>query len=882
MKPWYLKPIDQVQHELQTSINGLSKEEIMQRKQKYGKNTLPKGKEKKLLSIFLSQFLNPLVIILIVTAIISIFAHEYVDSLFILFVIISDAILGTFQEWKAEKSALALQNMITIKSKVIRNNRLEVIDSEDLVVGDYIQLESGDKIGADIRFSSTTDLRIDEAFLTGESIAVEKQTMPLTNEVPVSDQTNIGFAGSTVLKGRAMGFVIATGSKTELGKIASHVTNSESSKTPLVIRMEKFTKQISLLVIIIAIIITFILYLTKMAPKEIFFTVVALSISAIPEGLPVSLTIALSIASNRMAKKNVIVRKLNAVEGLGSCTVIATDKTGTLTKNQQTAKMILLPSEKMHSISGQGYNGSGSVYNANEEVKSLIRMGVLNNEASLYEEKSTWNFSGDSIDIALLSLGYKVGIFPSTNEEFQIVDRIPYESEKKYSAVFFKKEKQIQVTIKGSLEAILPFCKEMQIGKKLQRLDKNKILKQNEELARHGYRVIAFAKSENSLKALDHYTEKDIPSLTFLGLIGFIDPIRESVPKAIEACKKAGIKVIMITGDHPLTATTIGRELGLINKEQDVTTGDQLQAYLDQGELIADPFIQNISIFSRVTPDQKLAIVQSLKRSGEFVAVTGDGVNDAPAMQQASIGIAMGSGTDVAKETGSLIITDDNFVSIVSGIEEGRIAYDNIRKVIYMLLSCGISEVLFFVLSLIFHLPIPLLAIQLLWLNLVTDGIQDVALAFEKEEKGLMNRPPRKTTEPIFNSLMIQEILISGAIIGITVFGFWNYLINLSMDVIEARSYILLLMVFLQNIHVFNCRSEYSSAFHLSIKDNPLIVLGIGITLLLQLIVTETTILSNVLKTTPLNLPHALLSLLLTIPLLIVMEIFKYIKRNQK
>ncbi len=881
MKHWYQEEISTLEQELHTGKKGLSEQEVLSRLQQYGKNELPKAKRKSIITVFFRQLLNPLVIILIITGIISLFAHEYIDAVFILFVILIDAFLGTLEEQKAEKNATALQNMIKIKTKVRRNNQVIEIPSEELVVGDIIHLESGDKIGADIRLIHTANLMVDEAFLTGESIANTKKSEPLDKEVPITDQANMGFAGSTVLSGRGTGIVVATGIKTELGKIAHSVNNSNSSKTPLIIRMEKFTKQISILVVIVALILAFILYMKGMAPKEIFFTVVALSISAIPEGLPVSLTIALSIASNRMSKKNVIVRKLNAVEGLGSCTVIATDKTGTLTLNEQTAKIILLPSGKTHTISGVGYNGNGSIANINDEIKNIATMGILNNEAYLTLENQQWKFGGDSIDIALLALGYKAEIGPNVKENLSIIGEIPYESEKKYSAIFYLNQNEVQATVKGSLEKILPFCENMMIDGQKEKLDTKKVLKQNEELASSGYRVIALAQGvKKEFEKKNNYDEKDLPKLTFLGLIGFIDPIRSEVPEAIQACKKAGIKIVMITGDHPLTAASIGKKLGF--NEKKITTGEKLQKYLDQGELSSDCFISQISIFSRVTPTQKLAIIESFKRQGEFVAVTGDGVNDAPAMKAANIGIAMGSGTDVAKETGSLIITDDNFSSIVAGIEEGRYAYDNIRKVIYMLLSCGISEVLFFVLALLFGLPIPLLAIQLLWLNLVTDGIQDVALSFEKGDKKVMIQKPRKTSESIFNKLMIEEILLSGIIIGGIVFGFWYYLINnIHMDIKNARSFILLIMVFMQNIHVFNCRSELTSTFKLSIKNNPLIVIGILATLLLQLAVTETPFLSNILGIETISAYHIILTFLLTIPLLIAMELFKFIKRKE-
>lgn len=867
---------NQVLNKLETNIDGLTKDEALKRNDKYGLNVLPKPKQNTFLRAFLSQFLSPIVLILFVTALVSLFIGEYIDTIFIVIVVLMDAILGTIQEWKAEKNASHLQDLITVKATVRRNNEKIEIDSEYLTIGDIVIIEPGEKITADLRLIEAQNLTVDEAILTGESIAAYKNTEVLSSNTPLSDRHNILYAGSTVMSGRGVGVVFNIASKTEVGKIASNVIEGDSTKTPLAIRMEKFTKQISLILGLVALVLTVILYFKGETPKEIFFSVVALSISAIPEGLPMVLTICLSIASDKMSKKNVIVRKLNSVEGLGSCTVIACDKTGTLTLNEQTAKIIELADGSIYNVSGNGYNGDGEVIPKNPRAKykdsldnlsNLAKLGYLNNEASLTYENDTWNYHGDAIDIAFLALNLKIN-----KQEFKktILNSIPYESESKYSAIFYKDDNDVKVSVKGAVETVLDFCNG----------DKENILKRANALAYLGYRVIAIADGKVKAKKKELGCE-DIRNLELVGLVGFIDPIRKESKQALAECKKAGIKVVMVTGDHPFTAEAIGKELGMISRKKEIASGLDIEHNYSLGLRAFDDFVKETIIFSRVTPEQKLKIIESFKRQGEFIAVTGDGVNDAPAMKSANIGIAMGSGTDVAKETGALIITDDNFMSIVSGIKEGRCAYNNIRKVIYYLISCGLAEVLFFMLSIIFNLPMPLLAVQLLWLNLVTDGIQDVALSFESGTDDVMNEKPRNPNESIFDKKLIIETLISGLSIGILVFLFWFILINqINMEVGMARSYIILIMVFMQNIHVFNCRSENKSIFKCHLKDNPFVVIAVICTLILQLIVSETNILSSVLGIYPISFSHALLAILFSLPLLVIMELYKSLKKE--
>ena len=654
----------------------------------------------------------------------------------------------------------------------------------------------------------------------------------------------MAYAGCSVINGRGKGIVVNTGKNTELGKIAENVLNTEDTKSPLVMKMEKFSKQISIAFIVFAAFLAMVLYLKNYEIKEIFSVVVALTISAIPEGLTIAMTIVLSIASTKMAKRNVIIKKLNSVESLGSCTVIATDKTGTLTANEQTAKKIILPNKKEAYVRGIGYNDVGEIKsddNISKEIKEICMMGVINNEATLKFENGKWTHLGDAIDTAFLALGMKAEVKDTPDVNYKIV----YEPELKYSAVFFEDKNEVYVTAKGAPDKIIEFCEYMDIDGKDEKIDKTIIMAQNNSLASEGYRVIGIARLRNSvLNKKQEYNESDINKLTFLGLIGFIDPIRDGVEDAARMCKNAGIKTIMITGDQKNTAEAIGKKI-------------------------------NISkIYSRVTPMEKLEIVNNLKAEGELVAVTGDGVNDVPALKAANIGVAMGSGTDIAKETGNMIITDDNFSTIVKGVEEGRKAYNNIRKVIYLLLSTGFSEIILFVFSIIFNLPIPLTAIQLLWLNLITNGIQGDALAFEKDDENVLKEKVKKQT--IFNKLMIKEIVISSIVMAAIEFIFYVYLLKIrKTEIILARSYLLTLMVFMENIQIFNCRSEKKSVFKVPGENNRFLIISIILTLCIQTLIVRVPELSGFFGLRTIEMTKIGALFLLTIPIIIVMEIFK-------
>jgi len=877
---------------LDSSISGLSNEESIKRLKEFGANQLPDAKKISLGKIILSQLLNPLIFILIAAAVASIIIGEAKDAVFIFLVIFINSFLGTYQEYHAEKSASSLQKLMRIKARVRRENKERMVPAEELVVGDIVLLESGAKVPADMRLIEIQSLEVDESFLTGESLAAKKKLNLLESNTVVADRKNIAFAGSTVLKGRALGVVIATGLHTEVGKISKKVTRSESAKPPLVQRMELFIKQISVFIIVLSVLLAVALSYQGLDASSIFFFIVALAVSAIPEGLPVSLTVALSIATRRMAKRNVIVRKLTAVESLGSCTVIASDKTGTLTVNEQTAQKIVLADGTVYKISGVGYTGDGVIADAsgkeiqieNKETLSIVmEISALANEGVLKKKGERWKHLGDSMDVALLGMVFKSGSDPKMlRESFEILSEIPYESENKFSATAYKDSSGAYVATKGAVETILDFC-DAAVGAQGELvLDKKGIAAEADALAKQGFRVLALARGkypENKLS--DELTLEAIPPSVFYGLVGFIDPLREEAIASVQHCHSAGIRVLMITGDHPETAGTIARELGIADDNTKVVTGSMLGASGNPEDSSYRELVKSTTVFARVSPVQKLEIVDTLIKLGEFVAVTGDGVNDAPALKRANIGVAMGSGTDVAKEVGAMIVVDDNFASLVAGVEEGRFAYSNVRKVIYLLVSTGAAEIVLFLGAIFFGLPMPLLAVQLLWLNLVTNGIQDKALAFEVGEADTMKHPPRSTSEKIFNPLMIKQLVVSALTMGGIVFGLWYYLLEFTeTSETHARDLILLLMVFMQNFHVFNARSERVSAFKIPLSRNYFLIVAVLAAQGIHILSMHIPFMQDLLRIQPITFREWLLVLILAIPIFLVMELFKVALRK--
>lgn len=891
---WHVLPEEAVVAELRTTSEGLSDAEVAQRQERFGRNEFPKREAPSLAIIVLRQFMNPLIYILLIAGVVSLLVGDLKDAFFILAVIAINAALGAYQEWRAEQSAAALQSLLTVRAKVRRNRAQHEIEAEELVPGDVVLLESGDRVPADLRLLSANNLTIDESFLTGESVAADKRSDVLAEEdSAVSERDNMAYAGATVMSGRGVGVVVGTGLGTEIGKIAKATVQGEETKPPLVVRMEKFVHVISIVVLVSAGLLM-VIALSQGTPFiDVFFLAIALTVSAIPEGLPVAMTVALAIAVNRMARQHVIVRKMTAVEGLGSCTLIASDKTGTLTVNKQTVQRIVLPAGERFGVSGEGYTGEGTVSSEDqtgngqvgrEHLRELARAGVLCNEGSLREEHGEWVYAGDAVDVAFLALGYKAGEAPdAVRQEVQVLHEIPFESEQQYAATVYEEDGHVKVAVKGATERVVAFCRTALTSNGATAIDQQAVEQEAERLAQEGYRVIAVAAGELEHGAAGNsFDEAAMPPLMLLGLVGMIDPLRPEAKVAVETCQQAGVEVAMVTGDHPATALAIARELGIARSRKDLAVGRDLPDGESEDAPAFDAQVQRARVFARVTPLQKLRIVEALRRQGHFVAVTGDGVNDAPALRAANIGVAMGSGTDVAKDTAAIIVTDDNFASIVTGITEGRYAYDNLRKVIYLLISTGAAEIALFLTAIVVGLPLPLVAVQILWLNLVTNGIQGVALAFEEGEPGAMQRPARPPTEGIFNRLMIQEVLLSGAVMFLGGIGLWYWLLENGWEEGPARNLLLLLMVLFQNFHVFNTRSEYVSAFRVPLNRNRLLVLGVVVALGVHLLAMWLPFMQAVLLVGPVSLEEFGYLALLAASILVVMELFKLARGGRR
>ena len=794
--------------------------EAKQRLERHGSNTLPQAAPPGLVNIFLRQFISPFIYVLFAAALVSFFLGQHINAYFIFAVLILNAVIGTIQEFSAERAASALKKMVPSYAYVVRDNKVVKINSAELVVGDLVKLVSGDKVPADIRLCSNDDLQIDESMITGESVAVEKSLTPGGGSA--EEKYCHCYAGTVVMRGRGFGHVIATGKDTEIGKIAADV-RQQQTKPPLLLRIETFTLRITYGILLLITLIFVITLIRGDNLGSVFLLAVALAVSAIPEGLPAAITVALAIGMRRMARVKVIIRNLLAVEALGSCTYIASDKTGTLTVNEMTIQNIWLSDGGHCRVSGQGLDPEGEVLACDQDdqtelLELLVTAGVLANEAYLEQSRTGWYGQGDMVDVAFLVLAHKYGIdYQQARKASPELDQIPYESEKAYCASVNLYRGKHCLFVKGSVEKLLTMCKSDTPGRE--------ITAQANALAGQGQRVLALAYTE--LDNIGTKPEQALQELSFLGLVGMIDPLRPEVKDAVEHCKRADINVAMITGDHPDTALALARESGIADDKMHAVTGSELAQAYEQGNTSFSLCVHSTNVFARVSPHQKKQIIDQLMHDGDFVAVTGDGVNDAPALTQAHVGIAMGlRGTDVARESADIILTDDNFASIVQGICQGRIVYNNIRKVIFLLISTGAAEILLVLYSLLFSTPLPLFPLQLLWLNLVTNGIQDVALAFEPAEGNELRQAARPPDEAIFNPLMIERVLINALVMGTLAFGFFKWQLDAGVAESQARNLTLLLMVLFENVHVLNSRSEQISIFRQYFFGNKFLLFG--------------------------------------------------------
>jgi len=880
VQPWHALPLADVLAHLQATEAGLTQAEARVRLERFGRNELPHEPPPTSWTIALRQFKSPLIYILGVAAIVCLFAGEFTDAGFIAAVLVLNAAIGGYQEWRAEQSSRALQKLLRIRTAVLRDGQTVEVDAEELVPGDIVYLESGNRVPADVRLIASQGLEIDESLLTGESVPVDKdahwQGDPKT---PMGDRANMAYAGATVIRGRGRGIVLATGSETAVGQLALDVIHAAGGKAPLLERMESFTRVIAVgILAAVAVVGALGVGVRGYGLVDMFRFSVALAVAAIPEGLPVALTVALAVATSRMAHRGVVVRRLAAVEGLGSCTMIASDKTGTLTCNELTVREVRLPDGQVFHVTGEGFTPTGEVLHdgqpvavgADHPLRHLALAAALCNEADLNRRDGAWVWRGDPTDIALLSLAHKLGRDRTADSQaLPRIAEIPFESERQFAGSFHRDDNGIRAFVKGAPERIFGMCdwNEESHGHAA-------LSAAAEDMAARGYRVLALAEGTVDASFDPQRPPTELRGLRCLGLVGMIDPLRPGVREAVAACRDAGIEVRMITGDHPVTALAIARDLGMATGPEHVTSGAQL---LDKPRHELVQLVQKVRVFARVAPRQKLELVDAAQAAGHYVAVTGDGVNDAPALRKANIGVAMGkAGTDVAREAAELVITDDNFATIVAGVEEGRIAYDNVRKVIYLLISTGVATVLTLGTAVLLDLPLPLLPVQIIWLNLVTNGIQDVALAFEPGEGDALRRKPRPPRERIFNRLMIERTVVGALVMAVLSFGLFYYLVRVAqMNEYSARNLLFMLMVLLQNVHVANSRSETKSAFRISPFSNPLLLAGVVGAQLLHISMLYLPLGQKLLSTEPITLPAWLILLGMALALLVAMELHK-------
>ena len=877
---WYRTEAGQALNELASSEVGLSSQEAAARLDRFGPNKLADEEQISRLQILLHQFKSPLIYILLIAALVTLLLKEYIDSGVILAVVLLNAVIGYLQEFKAEESVRALKNLLVAKARVIRDGHEQEIPGHELVPGDVVLLASGSRVPADLRLLHDIELRIDEAMLTGESLPADKSTAVLTeSDLTPADQTNMAFMGTAVVNGRARGLVVATGTQTILGTIAGEVRSIGQVKAPIQIKIEQFAKLIGLLVLGASSLLFVIGLLLGETVKTMFMVAVAAAVATIPEGLPIVVTIAMAVGVARMAKHNAIVRKLPAVETLGSTTVICSDKTGTLTRNEMTVTS-LYDGHQQYRISGTGYEPDGQVLlddtvvtaADNQELALLLRIGLLCNESVVYEEEERFKVDGDPTEGALITAAMKAGLQSELEkEQYEQLSMVPFESERGYMATLHQEGGKRVIFVKGAPERVLEMCAvtEQQLADATDMAT---------GFAAQGMRVLAFAWKDAApdQDVLGHHDTTS--GLTFAGLQGMIDPPRPEAIEAIAGCKKAGIRVVMITGDHAVTAEAIGRQLGIIDQDGIVLTGRDLEA-MDDDALYER--VNFVSVFARVAPEHKLRIPRQLIRHGQVVAMTGDGVNDAPALKAAHIGVAMGiTGTDVAKEASDMVLTDDNFASIFSAVREGRIVFDNLRKVTFFLLPTGIASIISIMIAMLLGVPIPYLPSQLLWINLVTNGLQDVSLAFEPGEKGILNRRPRDPQEGIMSRLLVQRTVLVGMVIALGVA--WNYISTLQAggSLEHARTVAVTTMVFFQFFQAWNSRSEYESIFSINPLGNPFLFYSMIAAGLAQLAFIYAPPLQWVFRTVPISATEWVQILAVAASVLVVVELDKWLRRR--
>ena len=892
---WWHLSTDEVAKKLGTDGKaGLSSSAAAEKLQTVGPNELLEKKGRGPLAIFLDQFKSLMIGVLIAAALVSGFLKEWVDAVAILAIVILNAILGLVQEYRAEKSLAALKRLSAPAAKVTRDGSARLIPARELVPGDLVEVEAGDHIPADSRVIwHTSNFAVQEASLTGESTPVNKTDIALEEkDIPLAERANILYLGTAVVSGKARAFVVETGMQTELGRIAGLIQGITKETTPLQRKLEQFSKVLVYLCFFLVAVVFGLEILRGGKVLDMFLTSVSLAVAAIPEGLPAVVTIALALGVQRMVKRHVLIRKLPSVETLGCATVICSDKTGTLTKNEMTVRAVWT-SRDAFEVTGTGYDPAGEFQltagradpAAHPDLLKALTVGVLCNNAQLKVEDGKASVFGDPTEIAILSAAAKAGVWKGEEEDvYEMVEELPFDSERKKMSIVRRADQDMTAFTKGAPDLLLNDCTyilEDGAERPLSDADRDRIMKANDGYASQALRVLAVAYRNLEQEPHSYATDAIERDLTFAGLVAMIDPPRTEVREAMAKCRTSGIRTVMITGDHKNTAVAIARELGFYDESSKALTGEDVDGLSDEA---LEGAVEDVTVYARVSPEHKLRAVRAWKRRGAVVAMTGDGVNDAPAVKEADIGVAMGiTGTDVTKEVSDMVITDDNFASIVAAVEEGRGIYDNIRKFIHFLLSCNLGEILVMFVSALIGFPVPLLPIQILWVNLVTDGLPALALGVDPVDPNIMDRPPRKTDEPVITGARGWLIGIQGVFVaGCTLAAFLFVLLYEKEGVERARTAALATLACSQLFHAFNCRSMRESIFRLKFSTNPHLVGAVVGSFLLQMAVIYVPFLQPIFKTQALSaVDLGMIMVFSTLPLW-TMETVKALNRRFK
>jgi magnesium-transporting ATPase (P-type) len=847
-----------------TAKSGLDQFESERRLNNFGENVITGKKAKTGFERFIRQFHQPLIYILIAAGLVTAYLGEWVDSLVIFGVVLVNAIVGYIQESKAVKALDSLSSSMSTETTVIRAGKTIKIPTSQLVPGDVVVLRSGDKVPADLRILSFKELRIDESTLTGESLPVDKDSISLAPDTVLAERYNMAYAGTLVSFGQGRGVVVSTGNQTEIGRISGLIDSADELDTPLTQKITRFSHMLLIAILVLAS-ASFVLGLLRNEPiNDIFMAAVALAVGSIPEGLPAAVTIILALGVSRMASRKAIVRKLPAVETLGGTTVICSDKTGTLTENQMTVQAIS-SGGMQYSVTGTGYSFEGEVLSGdgndpkNKALEENLRAGLLCNNASIVQREGRPGVEGDPTEGALIISARKFGLqVDQENDSFNRIDELPFESEWQYMATLHEKDGSRYVYLKGAVEKVLQCCMDSMLPSgETTPLDIEAVTQVQHKMASNGMRVLAFARKD--LPADGELVRSDAcMGMTFVGLQGMIDPPRKEAKSAIAACQDAGIKVKMITGDHALTAEAIGLQLGLrggnctIGEDCPVMTGSEI-AKLSDSELIEK--IPEIPVFARVSPEQKLRLVMALQKNGEVCAMTGDGVNDAPALKQADIGVAMGiTGTEVAKEAADMVLTDDNFATIEAAVEEGRGVFANLVKFIAWTLPTNAGEGLVILAAILFGVTLPIVPVQILWINMTTAACLGMMLAFEPKEPGIMDRPPRDPSRPILDRLILRRVGIVSAMLLICAFGLFKWELINGASVEKARTMAVNAFVVIEAFYLFNARSFTKSPFELGFTSNTWVIGGFVTMMVLQCLFTYVPLMNTLFASAPIDL----------------------------